>query len=553
MVRAPRLLAAALAAVLVAGCANAAAVTTQDAQPLPGNAAPPTATPAGVPATSPASPTSVDGDPSGPGGTRDTALPTAASPPTSLASTAPIETMPPMPTVPDVVAPTVDPDQPLDEAWKPGPDKPEQEWDDFITLTIADLQHWWGTEYPAIYGEPYRSLQGGVFPAYPSRPDDIPSCGGSPTTYQVVAESIAFYCSSGDFITYDDAADGQIASIVNTTGLIAVGIMLSHEWGHAIQFRNGTFDGSIDTIYTEQQADCWAGAWFARATRGEVAGISLDDHDMTAALLTVISVRDLPGSSQMDPNGHGSGFDRVGAFQVGFTDGAARCAELIDDPLPLMPNTFDDVNDQATQGNSPFDPDPQSGTGILSLVRDDLNLFWNETITDPNRRFGDLDLVPVDRNIGTVCPDPTGNARVGAVYCPSERTVVYDEPNSRALYDEFGDFTVGYQLASAWSEAALTAVGNTTAGEERALLSDCLIGGWVKTIIPVTPAGQTVSTIRPGSQSRISAGDLDEAIQTAIIVADPTQNENQVGSSFEKIAAFRSGVVGGIDACGVTF
>ena len=35
----------------------------------------------------------------------------------------------------------------------------------------------------------------------------------------------------------------------------------------------------------------------------------------------MITVRDPAGTDQFDPGGHGSAFDRVGAFQVGFTEG----------------------------------------------------------------------------------------------------------------------------------------------------------------------------------------------------------------------------------------
>ena len=47
----------------------------------------------------------------------------------------------------------------------------------------------------------------------------------------------------------------------------------------------------------------------------------------------------------------------------------------------------------------------------------------------------------------------------------------------------------------------------------------------------------------------IESGDLDEAIQTALILGDEASGDNVVGSGFEKIAAFREGVFGGFDAC----
>ena len=130
--------------------------------------------------------------------------------------------------------------------------------------------------------------------------------------------------------------------------------MLAHEFGHAIQARTDDFDRNLPTIHTEQQADCFAGAWLPRWRRRGVASRSAtptsdrpdrDDHGARPH-------RDDP----FEEGGHGSAFDRIGAFQIGFTDGIARCADLTDDPLPLVPNLFNPYNstDELTQGNAPF-------------------------------------------------------------------------------------------------------------------------------------------------------------------------------------------------------
>ena len=74
---------------------------------------------------------------------------------------------------------------------------------------------------------------------------------------------------------------------------------------------------------------------------------------MRTGLIAMIAVRDPVGIDQFSAGGHGSAFDRVGAFQVGFTEGPARCAELIDDPLPLVPNMFR-PDDPDPDGNAPF-------------------------------------------------------------------------------------------------------------------------------------------------------------------------------------------------------
>jgi predicted metalloprotease len=129
----------------------------------------------------------------------------------------------------------------------------------------------------------------------------------------------------------------------------------------------------------------------------------------------------------------------------------------------------------------------------------------------------------------------------GAVYCPATHEVFFDEQFARDLYEQFGDFVVGYVLGDAWSEAAQEALDSTLTGEPRALLSDCLTGAWVQHLIPDSPDDT--------SGPHIEAGDLDEAIRTALIVGDESSDDDVIGSGFEKIASFREGVLDGISAC----
>jgi hypothetical protein len=82
-------------------------------------------------------------------------------------------------------------------------------------------------------------------------------------------------------------------------------------------------------------------------------------------------------------------------------------------------------------------------------------------------------------------------------------------------------------------------------------MNDCLTGGWVRTVIPVETAGR-IELPQPRLQDRdslISAGDLDEAIQTVLLIADLGSGDDVLGNAFEKIAALRTGVLQGTDAC----
>ena len=126
------------------------------------------------------------------------------------------------------------------------------------------------------------------------------------------------------------------------------------------------------------------------------------------------------------------------------------------------------------------------------------------------------------------------------------------------LYREFGDFTLGSFYGISWAERAQQHEASGLTGEARALLNDCYTGAWTGDITPDaegrTPRQQDTDgdgIFDTGISS--SPGDLDEAIRMAIIVGDPGADVNVIGSPFEKIAAFRVGVLGGLDACRAQF
>jgi predicted metalloprotease len=463
--------------------------------------------------------------------------PTTAPPDSGVPNSEP----PSSSTTPDATTPDSEPATtiPPDELVNEGDAKPEREYDDFLLAALGDIESWWSQQFPRLYSEPMRPLRGGIYAAYPERTDPIPGCGGSrETTYQEITQFAAFYCPDGDFMVYDDGEDGVLFSLADEYGPTILGVVLAHEFGHAIQARAGVLRRDLATIITEQQADCFAGAWVARAVNGESDTVHLTDDDVRIGLLAMITVRDPLGVDQFSTGGHGSAFDRVGAFQVGFSDGVDRCAELIDHPLPLVPNALQPITNP--KGNSPFGYGDEQ---IVGLIAGDLNDFWPKALAQLDATLSALTVVPVGSADEVDCEDPAGDMATGAVYCPATHEVFFDEPFARDLYERFGDFVVGYVLGDAWSEAAQEALGSTLTGESRALLSDCLTGAWTADLIP-DASGNTSR-----NRARIESGDLDEAIQAALVVGDESSEDNVVGSGFEKIASFREGVLDGISAC----
>lgn len=419
-----------------------------------------------------------------------------------------------------------------------GSNKPEQPYDGFITAAIKDIADFWAQEMPAVYGFDFRPLDGGIFAAYPERTEPIPGCGVAETTFSDV-EGNAFYCLLGDFMVYDDHT--LLPALVEELGQAAVAVVMAHEFGHAIQERIDAFGEPV--ILKEQQADCFAGAWSARAARGESDVIFFDDNDVRGGLIAMIKVADpveLGGAG--DPDAHGTGFDRVGAFQDGFTGGAAACEPFFREGRNLVdiPFDFSDPN----QGNLPFQS--ADGADIVTLIPADLDRYWAEQLAGSDFTFVPPTLV-LYATAGPFpsCPGVSDDqfARNG-FFCAATNEVMLDADfaTELSLNPLLGDMSVGYIISQAYSEAVQTAIATALTGEDRVLLSDCLTGTWVRDIVPPIPDDRENALL-------LSAGDLDEAVVIAIVRSDDTADTNVRGSAFEKIDAFRSGVLGGIDAC----
>lgn len=504
---------------------------------------------------------SIGAEPAAEPSTTAPATTTVPEPPTSEPTGEATETTPPSddtgdtgdtgtetvdePDLPPIVEPELAVEIPIEEVVDVGDRKKPREHDTFVAVAFTDIERWWSEVFPAVYGGEFVPLSGGIFAGYPGRSDDLPGCGEPRTDYQDLNLYVAFYCQFDDFMIYDDGDQSLLTQLAEEYGPAVMGIVLAHEYGHTIQQRTGALDRFLPTIITEQQADCFAGAWAGQAYRGESPLLRLGDRDVRTGLVAMLNVSDPIGTDQFSQGGHGSAFDRAGAFQEGFVDGPGRCAELLDDPLPLMPNQFLDFSDASREGNASYDcsddPDPNC-TPAPAFLAEDLNDFWPAVLPG----FEPLTPAPVADLDSVGCAEPVEVAEL-ALVCENERVVAYQEPDVLELYRQIGDFSLGYLYGVSWAEVAQRTLGTGLSGERRALLNDCFVGAWTRDIT----LGLRY-TEREGT-ALISAGDLDEAIQMAILTGDEGANVDVNGSPFEKIESFRVGVLGGYDACTARF
>ena len=170
--------------------------------------------------------------------------------------------------------------------------------------------------------------------AYHGR-EDAPRCGG----FRLRLGN-AYYCDAGDFIAWDEP--GLLMPFFLEVGDFAVAFVLAHEWGHAVAFRAGA--NLPANVFGELQADCFAGAYTSWAERSG----KLQPGDVDEAVFAMYTVRDPAGTPWLDPNAHGSSFDRIRAFSAGYDMGPELCANY---SLPTPP--YPPPGDGGPPGESP--------------------------------------------------------------------------------------------------------------------------------------------------------------------------------------------------------
>ncbi|HEY0533814.1 MAG TPA: neutral zinc metallopeptidase [Actinoplanes sp.] len=398
---------------------------------------------------------------------------------------------------------------------------------DTVTKSIQDVERFWTGEFPKLAdGKKFQKVQGGYHPYTRSVPP--PDCGDQPGQYQ----PNAFYCPAGDYIAWD--AQTLIPQLESDFGSLLVGVVFAHEYGHAIQVRLGRT--GQPTVVLEQQADCFAGAWLGDALAGHskvFKTVSAKQLDNTVAGLLML--RDQPGTPAMDEGAHGNAFDRIRALQDGVQDGAGKCVQYSADNLPVTEVPFTDAADAERGGDLPYDQ-------AVQLLSQDAQGYWERTFPQlTGRSWQDLRVDPFDGDKPS-CSKPDSTAQGAAFYCPDGGFVAFDNRQlGPALYQRIGDNAVGELLGDLFARAAQDRRGRSTSGKAGQLAVDCLAGSWTYDILNRTPAER-----RRGGVT-LSPGDLDEAV--AALLAFGRAEDGSGPTAFDRIAAYRGGVLQGLKTC----
>ena len=410
------------------------------------------------------------------------------------------------------------------------------ELNDVIGNAVTDLEAFWTDAYPEAYGDPYEPLSGGLFAMDSSTtPDDIPCAAGA-----AIEEILnnAFYCPPGDAVAWDQ--EFFMPGLAEQYGPFTAAVVIAHEWGHVIQDR-AQFEAP--SVITELQADCFAGAWVARVDAGDSELFGVDTVQLDAALAGILSLRDAPGGEASDPLAHGSGFDRVGAFQDGFESGATRCAEYQNgDPQPFQFPFLDD-DDAFNQGDMDLIGASEEAPGILDLAFPSLDAYWEDTFPtlsggEPWNPMGDPVAFSAD-------DPPTCNGETVEDFllfvCIPDRFVGFEiDETIPTAYEENGDFGVAALFATQYGLDVVDQLGSADDEVSATLQGDCFAGSWAAELLPPDPLEEY--------QLILSPGDLDEAVSVLLSFRSEGDRERQ-GPGFDRVRAFRVGVLSGAEAC----
>lgn len=389
---------------------------------------------------------------------------------------------------------------------------------------IADLQSYWADEYPKLYGHDYEPVKGGFYAVIPSS-GDVPPCASDASEIS----GNAFYCSTKDVVAWD--AEDLLPQLQSKFGDFVIPIVLAHEWGHAVQARSNF---TARTVTKELQADCFAGGW---AKHSQAKGVfTINSAQLDTALAGILDLRDSPGTSKIDPSAHGSGFDRVGAFQDGYDHGPEACKAYRDDDPVVVELPFNDAEDAAQGGDAPYE-------SVVNGVPYDLEDYWTQVypgLTDGEPWVPLKGIQPFDPAHPPMCGGKSA-AGYALFYCVPDDYVGWDNVDTMpTVYRQGGDFAVATLLATQFALAAMNRANDQSDDRTQSLRGDCFAGAYTASVI----LGNRAET----SSFHISPGDLDEAITALLVFRGDGDTERQ-GAGFERIRHYRDGVLNGAGSC----
>jgi hypothetical protein len=397
--------------------------------------------------------------------------------------------------------------------------------------SVSDVEDYWKGAFSDAFETKFTPVRELVSWDAQRRSDTKSFCGQ--TTSGLIN---AAFCPLDSSIGWDRGV--LLPSLRKSYGEMAIAMVLAHEYGHSVQYQARLNRPDTPTLVAEQQADCFAGAYMRWVAQGDSRRFRLSTgNGLNALLASVISFRDpLLRGKQMASGGgeHGSAFERVSAFQFGFSDGPGTCKRIDEEEVTQRRGDLPVELQRHETGNWPVSQD-----SVKALIAA-MNILF---------RPAERPKLTFDVAVAARCPDarPTPPAS----FCPATNTIAVDlAPLKRlgapteGLTGMTGDNTAYSVLISRYMLAIQDQLGLPLDTAEAGLRTACLTGvATSKLVRPVnTPDGNTVA---------LTAGDLDEAVTGLLTngLAASDVNGQSAPAGFARIDAFRAGVLGDQDNC----
>ncbi|OBI84465.1 neutral zinc metallopeptidase [Mycobacterium sp. E740] len=403
--------------------------------------------------------------------------------------------------------------------------------DQLARQAISDIEQFWQSAHPDAFNGEFKPVDE-VFSWDANGFEGTGFCDTD--TYGLVN---AGFCETDNTIGWDRGE--LLPSLQQGHGDMGVTMVLAHEYGHSVQRQAGLVDDDTPTLVSEQQADCLAGAYMRWVAEGDSPRFTLSTGEgLNNVLAAVIAFRD-PLLSEEDPEAgvdeHGSAFERLSAFQFGFTDGPGACSAIDMREIEQRRGNLPVLLEENETGEWPVSEES------VRAVIDAMNIVF-EPADPPRLSFDASD-----------CPDARPSPPVS--YCPATNTIAVDlgklaqlgappdveDPVGLAT----GDNTAYSVLMSRYMQAIQNEYGGVKLDNaEAALRTACLTG------VATTKLSKSVQT-PDGNTVALTAGDVDEAVSGILtngLVASDVNGES-VPSGFSRIDAFRAGVLGDTERC----
>ena len=405
--------------------------------------------------------------------------------------------------------------------------------DKLAANAVSDLEDYWDQAYGDTFNGQFTPVEALV--SWDANGfDDTSFCDEN--TYGLVN---AAFCFDDNTIGWDRGE--LLPALRKSYGDMGVTLVLAHEYGHAVQHQSGLDNKKTPTLVSEQQADCFAGAYMRWVAEGKSPRFTLSTGDgLNKVLAAVIGFRD-PLLREGDPEAgvdeHGSAFERLSAFQFGFTDGPSACAAIDMREISQRRGDLPVLLPEEQSGELPVTEES------VRRVVDAIGILFTPA-NPPRLSFKASD--------AQGCPDARPSPP--ASYCPATDTIVVDLPGLQVMGVQSdnqngglasGDNTAYSVLVSRYMLAIQQERGGLKLDNaEAALRTACLTGVATAKMSKdvTTPDGNTVA---------LTAGDVDEALSGILtngLVASDVNGES-VPSGFSRIDAFRVGVLGDEDRC----